>query len=387
MTALQQRVPIGEVTDLIRLGEPLPFRVLDSLERLLLNEGQAIGSERQMELLMERGAWVDRTLVEEHRARQGTLGVAPRLTVKHSASLFDRWERALWDLDAVLRATLKTTASILDWDSMAADVTALIDRDIDVALYLAVRQEDRRFALYPLAHSLHTAVLGLLAARHLGWPVARQTSVVGAALSMNVAMLELQALMADQDTPPTQRQLDQIRAHPLKGVQLLTQVGVTDADWLRAVAEHHERADGSGYPRGSTEVSEEAQVLRMADVYMAKITPRAKRPALPPVLASRQLFQQEPGSALAMALIKAIGVHPPGALVQLKSGEVAVVKRRGAAGPAPQVCTLSDRNGKPSIGSQMLDSSDPNHAITGPCADTARYARVLPERVFGVIEG
>jgi hypothetical protein len=132
-------------------------------------------------------------------------------------------------------------------------------------------------------------------------------------------------------------------------------------------------------------VCDEARMLRMADVYMAKITPRAKRPPLPPLLASRQLFQQEPGSPLAMALIKAIGVHPPGALVQLKSGEIAVVIRRGTQGPAPQVCTLTDRHGKPSIASVTLDSADPASAITAPCTDTAPYARVLPERVYGLV--
>lgn len=387
MTPQEERVPIGEVSDLIQLGVALPFRVLDSLERLLLNEGQTIASERQLELLMDRGAWVDRKVVEEHRSRKGPAGVAPALTVKRSTSLFDRWERALWDLDAVLRGTAKGAVSALDWQGLTTDLMALVDRDVDIALYLAVRQEDRRFALYPLAHALHAAVLSLLAARNAGWPPERQHSVVGAALSMNVAMFELQALMAEQDTPPTQRQLDQIRAHPTLGVQMLSRAGVTDPRWLRAVAEHHERADGSGYPQGAVEVADEARILRMADVYMAKITPRAKRPPLPPLLASRQLFQQEPGSALAMALIKAIGVHPPGCLVQLKSGEVAVVKRRGAAGPAPQVCTLSDRQGKPTIGSQMLDSADPAHAITGPFTETARYARVQPERVYGLVEG
>jgi hypothetical protein len=60
------------------------------------------------------------------------------------------------------------------------------------------------------------------------------------------------------------------------------------------------------------------------------------------------------------------------------------VKHRGS-GPAPVVCTLSDRQGKPSIASRTLDSAEPAHAIVGPCMDTARYARVLPERVYGAI--
>jgi HD-GYP domain-containing protein (c-di-GMP phosphodiesterase class II) len=383
---LHERVPIQEVRDLITLGVVLPFSVFDALERLLLNEGQTIGSERQLDLLIERGAWVDRKLVDQCRQAADSAGAGTvRPTVERVVTLFDRWERALWDLDAVLRGTLKGEAKAAGWSTMVDELLALVDRDADIALFMAVRQDDRRFALYPLAHALHTAVLALLTARQAGWPVERQRAVVGAALSMNVAMLELQALMAEQDTPPTQRQLEVIRAHPLEGVRRLQAAGIADFAWLRAVAEHHERGDGSGYPRGLAEVGDEARVLRMADVYMAKITPRAQRPALAPLLASRQLFQQEPGSPLAMALIKAIGVHPPGCLVQLKSGEVAIVKQRQPGRPSPLVCTLSDRKGQPSVHSQLLDTAEPAHAITGPCADARPFARVPGERVYGIV--
>lgn len=379
-----QRVPIGEVRDLIRVGEALPFRVLDSLERLLLNEGQVISSERQMEALQERGAWVERSLVLEHRERLSRVPGGGRVGAARIVTLFDRWERQVWELDTLLRNTLKGMLVAAEWAAEVDAVVGLVDRDVDVALFMSVRQDDRRFALYPQAHALHSAVLVLVAARQAGWDAVRQRCVVGAALSMNVSMLELQATMAEQDTPPTQRQLDTIRAHPDAGVKALQEAGIGDAAWLQAVAEHHERSDGSGYPRGAQQVGDEAKLLRMADVYMAKVTPRAKRPPLPPVLASRQLFQQEGGTPLAMAMIKSIGVHPPGALVTLRTGEVAVVKRRGS-GPAPKVCTLSDARGHPSIKSRELDTAEAANAIAGPLADVAGYTRVPGERVYGLI--
>jgi hypothetical protein len=386
MVPLQERVPIGEVRDLIAIGVTLPFSVFDAQERLLLNEGQVIGSERQMELLAERGAWVDRKLVEQRRGTAaGGAGPGGKVLVARVVTLFDRWERALWDLDAVLRATLAGEATSADWAAAADELIRLVDRDTDIALFQAVRQEDRRFALYPLAHSLHAAVLALLTARQAGWPAERQRTVVGAALSMNVAMVDLQAQMAEQDSAPTQRQLGAIRAHTLEGVQLLQAAGVSDFAWLRAVAEHHEHADGSGYPRGLSEVCDEARVLRMADVYMAKITPRAKRPPLAPVVASRQLFQQEPGSPLAMALIKAIGVHPPGCLVQLRNGQVAIVKQRPAGSPTPLALTLSDRKGQPTVNAQTVNTAEPDYAIVGPCADASVFPRVLGERVYGIV--
>lgn len=381
---LGERVPIGEVSDLIKVGETLLFRVLDAQERLLLNDGQVIASERQMEALKERGAWVERRLVLERREQLSLVPGAGREGAARVVTLFDRWERQIWELDALLRRTHKGLGAAADWSAEVEALIALVDRDVDVALFMAVRQDDRRFALYPQSHALHAAVLALLAARQAGWDAVRQRSLVGAALAMDVAMLELQAAMAEQDTPPTQKQLDVIRAHPEAGVRLMQAAGLGDPAWLRAMAEHHERADGSGYPRGLAQACDEARLLRMADVYMAKITPRAKRPPLPPLVASRQLFQQEANSPLAMAMIKAIGVHPPGALVTLKSGEVAVVKRRGA-GPAPRVCTLSDAKGQPSVKSREVDTGEATSAIAGPLADATGYTRVPGERVYGLV--
>ena len=129
-----------------------------------------------------------------------------------------------------------------------------------------------------------------------------------------------------------------------------------------------------------------ARLLRMADVYMAKITPRAHREPMAPLLASRQLFQQEAGSPLAMAMVKAIGAHPPGSLVQLRSGEVAVVKRRAAGGgPSPLVLTISDALGQPSVNSHEVDTAQEAHRIAGQAAEPRRFGRLPGERVYGLL--
>jgi len=385
MESIGERVPIGEVTDLFKVGEPLPFRVLDALERLLLNEGQLIHSDSQLATLIERGAWVERQAVIEQRARLGST-TKTVTDAQRTVTLFDRWERCTWELDSVLRAVLKGQPAKAELDSLVDGTIALVDRDVDIALFMAIRQDDRRFALYPLVHALHVTVIGLVTARQAGWDVAKQRSLAGAALTMNVAMLDLQAMMAEQDTPPTTRQLDQIRAHTDRSEALLRSAGVNDEIWLRTVRDHHERSDGTGYPRALKELSEEARLLRKADVFMAKITPRAKRQPLPPQVAARQLFQQEAGSPLVAALIKGIGIHPPGSLVSLKSGEVAVVAHRPRTGNAPLVFTLSDRKGQPSANSSHRDTQQPEFAVVGPLADRTGFTRVLGERVYGVVE-
>lgn len=386
MSAIE-RVPLPEVRDLIVVGEPLPFRVLDEGERLLLSEGHVVGSERQFEALVDRGAWVERPKVEEvRRARAAAAGGGrPVVSVERQLTLFDLQERAIWDLDHQLRRLRRGQTSPAELEAYASSLQQLIDRDPEVALFFSLRQDDRRFALYAITHGLHCAVVGLLLARQLGMDTAAQATVVRAALTMNVGMLDLQTLMAEQGDPPTAKQMETIRAHPMLSVRLLQQAGVDDAAWLATVAEHHESDDGKGYPRGLSTVSETARVLRVADVYMAKLSPRARRPPMTPQNAARQLFQQAGGQPLATALVRAVGVHPPGTLVSLKSGEIGVVTRRPPGSASPMVATLTNTSGKPVTATQHRDTTQPDFTITAAQADAGELPKILPERVYGML--
>ena len=382
-----ERVPFEEVRDLLHVGHPLPFRVLDAQARLLLNAGQMLTGEAMFDGLVERGAWAELADVMAERARRDGDATRAAASAVPPPTLFDRWEKLLWQFDVLMRALVRHSVRREDVVAFHSKLSALVERDADVALFHCVRHDDQRFALYPLTHAIHCAVVTMLTGRKLGYSEAKVVSTACAALTMNVSILELQAVMAEQDTEPTSRQRAQIRAHPEASVQLLRAAGVDDLDWLATVAQHHERTDGKGYPFGQVEVCDTAHLLHAADVYMAKISPRAKRPPMAASQAGRQLFQERGGDVLAMSLVKSMGVHPPGSLVQLKSGEVAVVIRRPVKGPHPLVATLSDARGQPSSHTLRRDTAQAEFAIQGPVQHAHPFARVLPERVYGVIAG
>jgi hypothetical protein len=205
------------------------------------------------------------------------------------------------------------------------------------------------------------------------------------ALTMNASITELQARMAEQPDPPSKKQLEQIRAHPHQSAQMLRDSGVADPLWLEAVQDHHERLDGQGYPRAVTEVGELAHLVRAADVFAAKISPRALRPALTPQAAARQLFQEEQGGPIAAALIRAVGLYPPGDFVRLKNGEAGIVAHRATAAAAAMVMAVLGANGKPVPGAPKRDTGQPEFAIVGALAERTGLPRVLPEQVYGVL--
>jgi len=385
-----ERIALDSVRDLVRIGQPLPFAVLDALGRLLLNQDQIVGTERQFEQLIERGAWVERPKVEEVRRKLSGAASISQPVNERQLSLIDHWRQLTVELETQNRALCAGTGQAESIQRLVLRLIELVQRDGDVAIYLCIRQDLKRTLAYAVTHPVHCAVVCTLAASGLGWTTARLHSLVGAAMTMNASFIDLQNLLADEPDPPTQKQREKIHGHPHAGAALLREAGLADTEWLQAVEDHHEQSDGKGYPRGSKDVSDCAALLRLVDVYLAKVSPRRSRSALSPQLAAQQMFQQHgkllKEGPLAVSVIRTLGgAHPPGALVQLKSGEVGVVARRSKTGIAPLVATLSDIRGEPMVRTQVIDTAIQEYAISGALPDQSRFQRILPERVYGML--
>jgi len=367
--------------NLVRLGEPLPWGVRDAQGSLLLAQGHVVENAAQLAAILERGAFVD---VEEVKAAAKRAAEVEKQKLR-PANLFTLWERVLWQLDRLLRGSTEPDFNGRA-DELAQHIVMLTDRDADIAIYLTVLQDPKRLAIYGLAHSVHSAVIGLLMARRLGWDEAQILSLMKAALTMNIAMLDLQGSLAVQGLPPTQGQQVTIREHPERGVEMLRAAGVDDQVWLDAVLQHHELPDGSGYPSALTDPTPLSQVLRHIDGFVTKVSPRAGRAPLPVQQALRELFKEDQGGQAAAAIVKEFGLYPPGDFVKLKSGEHAVVVRRSATANAPTAASITDRTGMPMVNTIMRDTSKPEYAIVSALADKSQVLRMQPERLYGLPE-
>lgn len=371
---------IRMVADQIQLGRPLPFGVRDEQGKLLLAKGRVVATEGQLQTLLERGLYADHDDDAGEAASGETAG--RRLT------LFDLWKQTTARLDLLL-ASLAEPGFAERCDGFAGQLMQLTDRDPDIGIYLSMRQDPNRLSLYGLSHALHCALVGQLSARRAGWPDDRVRTLVKAALTMNLSIVEVQGRFATMGRlNDTQRA--QIRAHPQAAHDALQAAGVDDADWLLAVLQHHEQPGGGGYPSGTSDIGEMALLLRMADVFMAKISPRTERPAMAIQEAARQLYAEAKASpkasVLAAAIIKEYGIYPPGNFVQLASGETAVVIRRGATAHTPVAAAVTDKNGIPIVRTVRRNTAEPAHAIRGLVAENKMLLRVPPERLYGLVE-
>jgi len=364
------------VADQLKVGEGSPYTVRDEQDKLLLALGSVVTGDSQLATLRQRALYVE--IVEPEVLED---------EVQRRRTVFERWQDASRLLDRLL-LSLPRPGFGERCEALADELAWLIQRDPDIAIYSAVRQDAKTLIRYGLNHALHCAMLAQLAASRAGWPAERVRSLVKAALTMNLATVDVQGLCACTGRlNPAQRA--RIKDHPSIAFDKLRNAGITDTDWLDGVLQHHERVGGGGYPEGLAQPCETAQALRMIDTFLAKISARARRPALSVQDAAKQLFKAWPGHPLAAAIITEFGIVPPGHFVQLASGELAIVVRRGATAVTPVAAAVTNERGQPVLSTLLRDTAKPGFGLrsTTPAEKfLAHLQRVPAERLYGLVE-
>jgi alkylated DNA repair dioxygenase AlkB len=372
-----QYTALSTVKQRIQIGAPLPFNVRNADKTLLLARGQPVMSRDQLDALFERGALVDIAELQSasEQVRQAPRQELPRL-----------WSQTMNRVGlALTSAPHHSFRSALD--DATAPALSLIERDPDLAIFQVLRQEGGASTAYSVRRAVHAAITAYLVGQRLGWQADELERAFKVALTMNVSMFELQAQMSRQTTPPTAEQRSALQSHPLRSVQALVAGGVTDPDWLQAVERHHEMEDGSGYPRGCTDVGDLASLARRADIYTAKLSARNHRDGLSADVAGRQMFMEDPGHPMTAALVKEFGIYPPGCHVRLLSGVLAIVVQRGPTVTTPIVACLTNERGAALPEPLRIDTSLPGQAVAAIVGERSVNVSVSLDRLVKLTIG
>jgi len=125
------------------------------------------------------------------------------------------------------------------------------------------------------------ANLAAEAARFSGLPISEVTTIRRAGLVHDLGRLGVSNAIWDKPGPLTDTELERVRQHPYLTERMLSKISALDRS-REIASRHHERLDGSGYPRGLTAVSLTAsdRLLAAADAYHAMTEPRPYRPSL-----------------------------------------------------------------------------------------------------------
>jgi hypothetical protein len=386
----------------LRVGEALPFSVYDDRMTLLLAAGQIINTPELLaqigthKLLIEEGEsldWRKRLLLSMNSmvtlnvtlkdiAAARPMEEVTTTRVRPDAPLNEQWEDCISALDAALKGRQDDTwlMRVLGQRVLAQ---RLVARRPDASLYYQFWRASQPPANYSAQHALFVMMVVDLTAPLLGLETAICENLGEAALMMNIAMIRLQDELALSMIPPSQAARQEIAVHPQKGALMLKAMGV-DHNVCHLVAQHH-----TEHPPITTSppLALAAQLLRRVDILTAKLSRRRSREPLSAVQAARGACLGPDGKpdVIGSALLKALGLYPPGTYLQLASGEQGVVMARGRSPSHPMVAVLLSSSGMPVLAPALRDTSDPRFAVKQVIAAGSMKVRLNHGQLMGLI--
>ncbi|RKR72014.1 HD-GYP domain-containing protein [Marinobacter nauticus] len=242
---------------------------------------------------------------------------------------------------------------------------------------------------YTAEHCLRVAIFTVAFARFLGLPEDDLEVAGMCGLLHDIGKLRVPDEILNKPGPLSPREYEVMREHTTLGHELLKQDPSLDPIISDVTLHHHERIDGRGYPQQLPEwqISRFARLISIVDAYDAMTSDRCYRDGMSPADAVRILYKnraQQFDADMVEAFIRMIGIYPPGSLVELNTGEVAlVVSTHPGRKLKPKVEILLDNNRHP-ITPRVMDLSSQT-TTDGPARE---IKAPLPDGAFGIsLEG
>lgn len=185
---------------------------------------------------------------------------------------------------------------------------------------------------YLIEHSLNVSILMAIFAKHLDFEKQTiQELTLGAFLhDVGKTLLPLNILNKPTSLSPKEQQI--IQGHVILGLRVIENSPDTSQLALSMIQEHHERLDGSGYPKQliGEEISKYGRMIAIIDSYDAMTNDRPYRKGIPPIKAFKILMSEAPqfyDEELVEKFIQCMGIYPVGTLVKLTSGKLGIISR------------------------------------------------------------
>jgi len=268
-------------------------------------------------------------------------------------------------------------------NSVVGDMVASMIDNPD-AMFWVGRLRDEQIDAYN--HSIKVAIHLIALGRHLGFPPAELSQLGLVGMLADIGKVKLARDLLDKPSVLTDFEFEQVKHHVRFSLELLREAGPLPVAVELGIAQHHERMDGGGYPAGLSghDISLYGRMAAIADRFSALTTMRTYANALSPQEALIGLFD-DAGKGLHEVLVEqfvqAVSVFPVGSLVELNSGEVAIVVAHNRVRRLePRVLVLTAPDKSPLPQPRDLDLLAQRRS-GGP---RLRIARGLPVGAFGL---
>lgn len=238
----------------------------------------------------------------------------------------------------------------------------------------------KHFDEYTFFHSVNTSLLALSLGCTLKIDKSRLHQLGIGTLLHDIGKTKVPLEILNKPGQYEAHEFEIMKQHVMRGAEVLSgTTGMTD-NYLRPALEHHERVDGTGYPyhRQKSELSQFGMMAAVVDIYDAITSDRCYHKAKPAHEALQFLYTVSQKGHLEHTLvqrfIQVVGVYPVGSIVQLNTGEVAVVSRINRHAPLePVIIVVKGSGGTLLSHPEKTDLAQPGrsprrsiHAVTDP---------------------
>ncbi len=236
-----------------------------------------------------------------------------------------------------------TEEAVVKAGDMVHELVATFLGDTDAIVSLLSIKAKEETIYY---HSLNVAVMALMLGKKLGLDTTEMHCLGMAALLHDIGKMRIEKkILKKRDLSKAEREIVQL--HPQYGVEIVGKASGFPPESAEAIMQHHERIDGSGYPKGleGKAMRRAGRILAIADTYENLCNPADHALAMTPYQALAIMYtklQNQLDMEIFSLFIHCLGIYPPGTFVRLSNGAIGMVISVNPANPLKPSLMLYD---------------------------------------------
>ncbi len=332
------------------------------------SKGLDVAPDEPVVTVAETEAQVDAELHKAAKAERRLAPIPVSAEIEQAAKICSQSKRAVTSMfqEARMGKAVNTAGA----QKLVEEISDSISRNAGALISLArLKTADD----YTYMHSVAVCALMIALAKQLGLDEeqTRKAGIAGLRHDLGKALMPIDVL--NKPGKLTDEEFAIIKKHPEEGHKLLLASTGADEIALDVVLHHHEKTDGSGYPKGlkDSEISLFAKMGAVCDVYDAITSNRPYKNGWDPAESLRKMAEWTQGHfdpMIFQAFVKSLGIYPIGSLVKLKSGRLGIVIDQAEKSLlVPRVKVFFSTRANARIPPEILDLSRPDcpDAISG----------------------
>lgn len=263
-------------------------------------------------------------------------------------------------------------------------VESVLRNENALLLLTKIKNQDE----YTAEHCINVSILCAAFGKHLGLLQGEIETLALCGLLHDVGKTKIPDEILNKPGALTPKEFELMRLHTTHGRTILMGTSHSLNTAVDVAFSHHERMDGSGYPRGleAHQIPYFAKIVGLVDTYDAITSDRVYDKGRASMQAL-EIIHKHRGTQfdaeLADEFIKLIGIYPPGSIVEMVNGEVGiVVESRPGHKLKPRVLLVREADKSPMVPYQTVDLKVSPENASGK---VYRIAREVPDGTYDIV--